>query len=138
MIEFDALLGEFGLEYAELKGERSALDYEDLQIKALGLLDRNEKVRNDYRSRFVEIMVDEFQDTNPLQMKLIEALRGSEAEAGETSRLLTVGDEMQAIYGFRHADVGIFRTRRRNLADGGDEVDHPYRTSSFDHCRPGE
>ncbi len=123
LIEFDALLGEFGLEYAELKGERSALDYEDLQIKALGLLDRNEKVRNDYRSRFVEIMVDEFQDTNPLQMKLIEALRGSEAEAGETSRLLTVGDEMQAIYGFRHADVGIFRTRRRNLADGGDEVD---------------
>ena len=123
LIEFGALLEEFGREYARLKDERSALDFEDLQIKALGLLEGNDAISAEYGSRFVEIMVDEFQDTNQLQMKLIEALRGRGVNGGGRARLLTVGDEMQAIYGFRHADVEIFRERRRELAGGGDRVD---------------
>ena len=123
LVEFGALLEEFGREYARLKDERSALDFEDLQIKALGLLEGNDAISAEYGSRFVEIMVDEFQDTNPLQMKLIEAFRGRGAEGAGRARLLTVGDEMQAIYGFRHADVEIFRERRRELAAGGDRVD---------------
>ncbi|MFZ9668427.1 MAG: UvrD-helicase domain-containing protein, partial [Solirubrobacterales bacterium] len=123
LIEFSALLEEFGREYARLKDERSALDFEDLQIKALGLLEGNEAISAEYGSRFVEIMVDEFQDTNRLQMKLIEALRGGAGKGENGARLLTVGDEMQAIYGFRHADVKIFRERRRELAGGGDRVD---------------
>lgn len=123
LVEFGALLEEFGRQYARLKEERSALDFEDLQIKALGLLEGNDAIGDDYGSRFVEIMVDEFQDTNQLQMKLIEALRGSGRSGVGRARLLTVGDEMQAIYGFRHADVEIFRERRRELVGGGDEVD---------------
>ncbi|MFM8520034.1 MAG: UvrD-helicase domain-containing protein, partial [Solirubrobacterales bacterium] len=123
LIEFGALLEEFGREYARLKDERSALDFEDLQIKALGLLEGNEAISAEYGSRFVEIMVDEFQDTNQLQMKLIEALRGGGSNGADRARLLTVGDEMQAIYGFRHADVEIFRERRKELADGNDRVD---------------
>ena len=123
LVEFGALLEEFGREYARLKDERSALDFEDLQIRALGLLEGNEAISAEYESRFVEIMVDEFQDTNQLQMKLIEALRGRNSNGAGRARLLTVGDEMQAIYGFRHADVEIFRKRRRDLAGGGDRVD---------------
>ena len=48
-------------------------------------------------------MVDEFQDTNRLQLRLIEALRGP------GTRLFCVGDELQSIYGFRHADLDVFR-----------------------------
>ena len=50
-------------------------------------------------------MVDEFQDTNRLQLELIDALRGPE------TRLFVVGDEFQSIYGFRHADLEVFRSR---------------------------
>jgi ATP-dependent exoDNAse (exonuclease V) beta subunit len=110
LTEFDNLLKAFGQEYSKLKESRSALDYEDLQVKTLNLLEGNPEIRNEYGARFKEIMVDEFQDTNQLQMRLIEALR-----PGKTSRLMTVGDEMQAIYGFRHADVGIFRDRMVEL-----------------------
>jgi superfamily I DNA/RNA helicase len=51
-------------------------------------------------------MVDEFQDTNRLQCDLVDLLRGPGAE------LFFVGDEFQSIYGFRHADVRVFRERR--------------------------
>ena len=57
-------------------------------------------------------MVDEFQDTNRLQLDLLEAL--------ERDNLFAVGDELQSIYRFRHADVAIFRERRARL--GGDRV----------------
>ena len=56
-------------------------------------------------------MVDEFQDTNRLQLDVLEAL--------ERANLFAVGDESQSIYGFRHADVGIFRARRAALGDDG-------------------
>lgn len=119
LVEFDHLLKAFGQQYSKLKESRTALDYEDLQIKTLNLLEGNPRIQAEYGARFEEIMVDEFQDTNQLQMSLIEALR-----PGETSRLMTVGDEMQAIYSFRHADVGIFRDRMVELssAPGGCEV----------------
>lgn len=53
-------------------------------------------------------MVDEFQDTNPLQVELLELL--------VPEHLFVVGDEFQSIYGFRHADVEVFRKRRHVLA----------------------
>ena len=55
-------------------------------------------------------MVDEFQDTNAVQLELLELLGGDR---------FVVGDELQSIYGFRHADVGIFRAQRAALAARG-------------------
>ena len=57
-------------------------------------------------------MVDEFQDTNGLQLRLIEQLRGPD------TRLFLVGDEFQSIYGFRHADVDVYRREHRALRRG--------------------
>ena len=100
-----ALLELYGEEYAKSKLARSSLDYEDLQLLALRLLKDNQPILDFYQQRFSEVMVDEFQDTNLLQLSLVQAL------AGEAT-LMTVGDEMQSIYGFRHADVQLFRERR--------------------------
>lgn len=104
-----SLLKFYGQAYRDLKERRGLLDFEDLQLEALELLESHPAIAGRYREQFSEIMVDEFQDTNRLQMSLIEALRGPE------TRLFTVGDEMQAIYRFRHADVELFRHRRQGL-----------------------
>lgn len=100
------LLELFGQRYRRHKERRSVLDYEDLQLITVRLLAGTPRIRDAYRDRFREIMVDEFQDTNRLQLDLVELLRGEE------TTLITVGDEMQSIYGFRHAEVELFRSRR--------------------------
>ena len=99
------LLELFSERYAAAKEGRAALDFEDLQILAARLLERGE-LGAAYRSRFSHLLVDEFQDTNRLQLRLIEALRGPGSE------LVMVGDELQSIYGFRHADLDVFRAQR--------------------------
>jgi ATP-dependent exoDNAse (exonuclease V) beta subunit len=99
------LLGLFGARFATAKERRGGLDFEDLQILAARLLEGTE-LGGSYRERFSQILVDEFQDTNRLQLRLIEALRGPRSE------LVVVGDEFQSIYGFRHADLDVFRQQR--------------------------
>ncbi|HET7572116.1 MAG TPA: UvrD-helicase domain-containing protein [Gaiellaceae bacterium] len=104
------LLTAFAAEYAEAKARESALDFEDLQLAARDLLRDREDIRERERLRFRSIMVDEFQDTNRLQTELVDLLRGPDTE------VFTVGDEFQSIYGFRHADVAVFRERRAAAA----------------------
>src|ERR1019366_5907514 len=101
----DELLGGFSCAYEELKRERSAVDFDDLELFARDLLERHETVRAAWAERFELLMVDEFQDTNPRQLAILRAL--------ERGNLFTVGDEFQSIYGFRHADVSLFRARRQ-------------------------
>ena len=104
------LLERFAASYANAKARESALDFEDLQLLARDLLRDNPEIREREGLRFRSIMVDEFQDTNRLQCDLVDLLRGPEAE------VFFVGDEFQSIYGFRHADVGVFRERRAQSA----------------------
>jgi ATP-dependent exoDNAse (exonuclease V) beta subunit len=104
------LLEGFAASYTEAKARESALDFEDLQLHARNLLRDNETIREHEAQRFRSIMVDEFQDTNRLQCELVDLLRSPETE------VFFVGDEFQAIYGFRHADVGVFRERRAAAA----------------------
>jgi ATP-dependent exoDNAse (exonuclease V) beta subunit len=104
----DGLLGAFGRRYEALKRARGALDFDDLELGAGRLLADHEQIAALWSERFELLMVDELQDTNPRQMALLAAL--------ERDNLFTVGDEFQSIYGFRHADVGLFRDRRAQLA----------------------
>ncbi len=99
------LLELFSTRFDAAKERRAGIDFEDLQILAARLLERAE-IGEAYRGRFAHLLVDEFQDTNRLQLRLIEALRGPRTE------LVTVGDELQSIYGFRHADLEVFRRQR--------------------------
>jgi ATP-dependent helicase/nuclease subunit A len=95
------LLDLYGERYEEGKRRRSGLDFEDLELIARDLLSANAGLREQYAERFVHVLVDEFQDTNPLQNELLEQLG--------RDNLFRVGDERQSIYGFRHADVEVFR-----------------------------
>ena len=99
------LLELFSSRFEAAKERRAGLDFEDLQILAARLLEGTE-VGTAYQARFSHILVDEFQDTNRLQLRLIEALHGPDCE------LMAVGDELQSIYGFRHADLDVFRGQR--------------------------
>ncbi|HEX5526198.1 MAG TPA: UvrD-helicase domain-containing protein, partial [Solirubrobacterales bacterium] len=102
------LLELFSARFEAAKERRAGIDFEDLQILAARLLERAE-IGEHYRARFRQILVDEFQDTNRLQLRLIEALRGPKTE------LVVVGDELQSIYGFRHADLDVFRRQREEI-----------------------
>ena len=106
----DILLALFSARFKAAKARRAGIDFEDLQILAASLLEEAE-IGEAYRSRFKHLMVDEFQDTNRLQLRLIEALRGPEC------KLMVVGDEFQSIYGFRHADLEVFREQRRAMGE---------------------
>jgi len=103
-----ALLELFSERFERAKERRAGVDFEDLQILAARLLERAE-IGEAYRGRFSHLLVDEFQDTNRLQLRLVEALRGPRSE------LVVVGDELQSIYGFRHADLEVFRRQRDEI-----------------------
>ncbi|MEZ5077354.1 MAG: UvrD-helicase domain-containing protein [Solirubrobacterales bacterium] len=107
--QLGALVELFAAAYEDAKERRAGIDFEDLQIVAARLLERAE-IGETYRDRFAHLLVDEFQDTNRLQLRLIEALRGPRTE------LVAVGDELQSIYGFRHADLEVFRRQRELVA----------------------
>jgi len=108
------LLDLFAAEYAAAKQRESALDFEDLQLLARDLLRDDEHVREAEQLRFRAIMVDEFQDTNRLQCDVVDLLRGAAESHGlGAPDVFFVGDEFQSIYGFRHADVAVFRDRRQ-------------------------
>ena len=102
------LLERYGERALELKRERGALDFDDLELATRDLLWGHAPVAAAWRERFELLMVDELQDTNARQMAILAAL--------ERDNLFTVGDEFQSIYGFRHADVSLFRERRSALA----------------------
>ena len=101
------LLERFGVEYAAAKRRESVVDFEDLQLAARDLLRDDDAVREAAQLRFRMVMVDEFQDTNRLQCELIDLVAHP-----DLTEVFTVGDEFQSIYGFRHADLEVFRERR--------------------------
>jgi ATP-dependent helicase/nuclease subunit A len=107
----DELLRGYGAAYEQLKRGRGAVDFDDLELLARELLREHESVRSAWSDRFDLLMVDEFQDTNARQLGILEAL--------DRGNLFTVGDELQSIYGFRHADVRLFRERRAMLEEHG-------------------
>jgi DNA helicase-2/ATP-dependent DNA helicase PcrA len=90
--------------YREALELAHALDFDDLLLRTVELLAKDEVVRESYRRRFRYLLVDEYQDTNRTQYELVRLL------AGETGNVTVVGDEDQAIYSWRGADI-------RNILD---------------------
>jgi ATP-dependent helicase/nuclease subunit A len=109
---FDALLAAFGTRYEARKRAVSGVDFEDLELLTLELLRTNPDLRERYAARFQRVMVDELQDTNRVQLELIELIA--------STNLFTVGDAQQSIYRFRHADVELFERRGELLAARGE------------------
>jgi ATP-dependent helicase/nuclease subunit A len=103
----------------EEKQKLSALDFDDLELRALDLLERPE-VMTRARERYKFFLVDEFQDTNGLQRQLLERLV-LQNTSGQNANLFVVGDSKQSIYGFRGADVAVFSEMTDTLLAAGGE-----------------
>jgi DNA helicase-2/ATP-dependent DNA helicase PcrA len=103
-VEFIEPMEAIRAEYERIKTERGMMDFDDLLLKLIALLEGNEAIRNNLQKQYRYIMVDEYQDTNPLQAKIVELV------AGPRSNVLAVGDDSQSIYAFRGADY-------RNILD---------------------
>ncbi|MDO4922099.1 MAG: UvrD-helicase domain-containing protein [Phascolarctobacterium sp.] len=104
------------------KQERDLLTFDDLELLTLRLLENNPQVRRKYQERFHYIMVDEFQDTNERQKRLIYFLCGDSGEQLQGDKLFIVGDPKQSIYRFRGADVSVFAKVRRDIAAQGGQL----------------
>jgi DNA helicase-2/ATP-dependent DNA helicase PcrA len=96
---FEELVGQVYRVYERRMLEANAMDFDDLLMRAVNVLELFEDVRRRYQERFRWILVDEYQDTNRAQYQLLRLLTGSKGN------LTVVGDEDQAVYSFRGADV---------------------------------
>ncbi len=97
----------FDTVYLERKKNRGLIDFTDLEVEAIKLLEKNEHIANEIKRKFKYILVDEFQDISMLQKSLIDLIRSK-------NNLFIVGDAKQSIYGFRNADVEIFQNIQKN------------------------
>lgn len=117
--------------YEQAKRRDGCLDFVDLLIRARGLLRDNEEIRRHYRKRFTRFFVDEFQDTDPLQVEILLLLCGGAPDETRPERivpapgkLFVVGDPKQSIYRFRRADVMLYEQTKRRLEDADARVLH--------------
>lgn len=112
--------------YRQRKRRAGILDFQDLLVLARDLLRDREDVRSSLRSRFRFLLLDELQDTDPVQMELVELLCGPGLEHG---MLFAVGDHKQSIYRFRGAEVGLFQKLRQSVvSEGRLELTRNYRS----------
>lgn len=111
-----------GGRYNQLKVERGVVDNSDLLSLALRALEKNPVIAKRYANRFRLVMVDESQDTDPQQLKIVRLL------AGGDDHICYVGDGQQSIYGFRGADVEEYRRVRDKSLDRLVRMNHNYRS----------
>src|SRR2546421_4159436 len=96
---FEQTVADVYREYERQLHRMNAMDFDDLLFRAVDLLRMFDEVRERYAEGFQHILVDEYQDTNPAQYEWLQLL------AKEHRNLMVVGDDSQAIYGFRGADI---------------------------------
>jgi ATP-dependent helicase/nuclease subunit A len=118
-------------EYQTAKTRQGFLDFDDLLSKVHQLLKNNPAVREELKKRYDRVFVDEFQDTDPLQVEIAFFL--SERKTGravqwqevklEPGKLFIVGDPQQSIYRFRRADVEIYQEAKQKLEASGGRVE---------------
>jgi ATP-dependent helicase/nuclease subunit A len=118
-------LAEVGVRYARKKAAHGVLDFLDLLLAARDALRQQPSVRRYFRGRFPFLIVDEFQDTDPLQVEIARELT-----AATPGALVVVGDAKQSIYRFRRAEVALFR-RASEEARRTDGFDVLHLTQNF-------
>jgi ATP-dependent exoDNAse (exonuclease V) beta subunit len=107
--------------YRAHKKRAGVVDFADLLTMARDLLRDDAAVRAAVRARFDAVLVDEFQDTNPVQAEIVRLVGGRQPD-DDGARLFVVGDRKQSIYEFRGADVAVFaRAADELIARGGGE-----------------
>src|SRR5687768_8740982 len=107
--DFTRKMTEFYGSYEQQCNKEGVVDFAELLLRSYELLTRNEIVREHYRSRFLHILVDEFQDTSRLQYRWLRLL------AGERTAVFAVGDDDQSIYAFRGANTGNMKEFERDF-----------------------
>ncbi len=91
--------------------ENNAMDFDDLLVRMVNVMELFEEARERWRRTFSQVLVDEYQDTNHAQYRLLQLI------CAEHRNLTVVGDEDQSIYGFRHADIRNILDFEKDFAD---------------------
>lgn len=113
-------------EFELLKQRAGYVDFLDLMLRARNLIRDNREIRAGLQQRFTHIFVDEFQDTDPLQVEILMLLAADDPDIRDwrsvrtvPGKLFIVGDPKQSIYRFRRADVALYQEVKRQLIDSG-------------------
>ena len=113
--------------YDRLRAERGGLSFQDLLCKAARLLVGHPDVRRSFRSRYTHLLVDEFQDTDPVQAEMLLLLTATDPDERDWRQcvpapgsLFVVGDPKQSLYRFRRADIVTYTAVRDIIAAHGD------------------
>jgi ATP-dependent exoDNAse (exonuclease V) beta subunit len=133
-------LRDFTLEAARERREQGRLEFHDLLVLARGLLRgrHGAEVREALRGRYRRLLLDEFQDTDPIQVELAVLLGSSDPNAGDKhwrdiavdpGRLFFVGDPKQSIYRFRRADIALFLDARGTFGSRPLQLSTNFRTT---------
>jgi DNA helicase-2/ATP-dependent DNA helicase PcrA len=118
--QFETIVADVYTMYEKRLQQANAMDFDDLIMKTVQVLQKHPEAKARFRSRFRHILVDEYQDTNHAQYALIKELTGTEGDGYPLAELCVVGDADQSIYGFRGATI-------RNILQF--EVDYPNATT---------
>ncbi|CRK80236.1 UvrD-helicase domain-containing protein [Neobacillus massiliamazoniensis] len=115
--------------YIQLKKERSLLNFQDLLLNAANLLRENAEVRQYFQTKYRCLLVDEFQDTDPIQAEIMFYLTSEDPAEKiwtkckpKNGSLFVVGDPKQAIYRFRRADIDTYNRVKKLIEEHGGKV----------------
>jgi len=122
-------IGEGVRYYENWRRERSILNYQDLLTVTAGLLKNSAEIRKYFKEQITHLMVDEFQDTDPIQAEIILLLTGDDDSIDDWRKvrprlgtLFVVGDPKQSIYRFRRADIDIYNRVKQLFKRSGGEI----------------
>ena len=118
--QFEEVVADVYSIYQKRLQQANAMDFDDLILKTVQVLQQFPEAKARFRSRFRHVLVDEYQDTNHAQYILVKELVGNESEGLPAAELCVVGDADQSIYGFRGATI-------RNIMQF--ELDYPNATT---------
>jgi ATP-dependent helicase/nuclease subunit A len=115
--------------FKKVRERHSQMNYHDLLLSATELLRNHPEVREYFQERFTQLLVDEFQDTDPIQAEVILLLAGRDSQetswhkvAVKPGALFIVGDPKQSIYRFRRADIGVYNEVKEIITRSGGQV----------------